>query len=68
MPTLEKQRTARDLLIDGMNTQGITEVPEVHFEMKDGAIYNVRGETHPVLNRPATDVLNMSFHPSAEGA
>lgn len=66
MPTLANQRTARDLMIDGMNTKDVEEVPTVVFEMKDGAIFNVTGEKHPVLNRPATDVRKMSFMPSAE--
>ncbi len=66
MPDLEEQRRVRDLLIEGMQTQGISEVPCVEFTMQDGTIANVLTDSHPVLNRPASDVRSMKFKTSAE--
>lgn len=63
---LERQRTARDLLIEGMSTQGVEEVPCVEFQFNDGAVVNVLTDNHPSLNRPATDVTSMKFKSSAE--
>lgn len=62
----ERQRTARDLLIEGMATQGLEEVPCVEFQFTDGAVANVLTDSHPSLNRPATDVSSMKFKSSAE--
>ena len=65
MPTL---RTARDVMHDGMIRKGLEEAPSVRFELQDGRIVNVETDNHPVLDLPADQVRNMSFHPSAEGA
>lgn len=63
---VDNQRRARDLLIEGMNNQGITEVPCVEFQFKDGTIASVQTDNHPALNRLAADVHTMKFKPSAE--
>ena len=67
MPKLDEQRRIRDLMIEGMNTQGISEAPCVEFVLQDGAIVEVVSDTHPVLDRPASDVSSMKFKQSAEG-
>lgn len=67
MPNLEEQRKIRDLVIEGMNTQGISECPCIEFVMQDGSIVNVLTDQHPVLDRPATDVNSMKFKQQAEG-
>ena len=64
---LEKQRTIRDLVIEGMNTQGISEAPCIEFQLQDGSIVNVLTDTHPVLDRPASEVSGMKFKQQAEG-
>lgn len=64
--TLDGQRTARDLLIEGMTTQGIAEVPCVEFVFTDGSLANVLTDNHPSLSRPATEVSSMKFKSSAE--
>lgn len=64
--TQDGQRTARDLLIEGMTTQGISEVPCVEFQFNDGAVVNVLTDQHPSLSRPASDVSSMKFKSSAE--
>lgn len=64
--TLEGQRTARDLLIEGMSTQGLEEVPCVEFTFTDGQVSNVMTDQHPSLRRPASDVASMKFKSSAE--
>ena len=63
---LEQQRTVRDLLIEGMTTQGISEVPCVEFELQDGGIVQVLTDNNPVLDRPATTVKGMKFKQSAD--
>ena len=62
----EAQRTARDLLIEGMATQGIEEVPVVEFTFNEGAVVNVVTDNHPALNRPASEVSSMKFKSGAE--
>jgi hypothetical protein len=64
--TLEGQRTARDLLIEGMSTQGLEEVPCVEFTFNDGAVVDVMTDSNPSLRRPASDVRSMKFKSSAE--
>lgn len=64
--TQEGQRTARDLLLEGMTEQGISEVPCVEFIFNDGQLANVLTDQHPSLNRPASDVSSMKFKSSAE--
>jgi len=66
MPTLDEQRKVRDLMIEGMQNQGITEAPCVEFTFKDGSVVAVQTDNHPALNRPAADVHGMKFRPSAE--
>lgn len=64
---LEKLRTARDLVIEGMHNQGLSEAPCVEFILEDGSIIEAVSESHPVLDRPATEVRSMKFKTSAEG-
>lgn len=66
MPDLKEQRTIRDLLIEGMTAQGVSDVPCVEFVLTDGSIANVLTDNHPVLARPASDAASMKFKTSAE--
>lgn len=63
---LDEQRKIRDLLIEGMSSQGIEECPCVEFELQDGAIVQVLTPNNPVLDRPASDVKGMKFKQSAD--
>lgn len=67
MPVTEAgQRKMRDLVLEGMTTRGLEEVPCVEFVLQDDSIVQVLTENHPILDRPASDAKSMKFKTSAE--